>query len=358
MVIGLDGARQGTAGFFRPYTMRMSNAPVAKKWLGRFVSVAAAYLGVCAAGGVILMEKALHVPKSPVSEPRYFAALARESSRSGVEDVSISAADGAVLKGWYVKPDVWNHQTVILLHGVADNREGVTGYASIFLHAGYAVLLPDSRANGESGGNIVTYGLLESEDVHRWANWASDRAVLAFPKTPAPCIDLFGESLGAAIALQATAKTPGICAVVAEAPFFSFREIGYDRIGQATGTSVSFARDAAWPMVEFGFLAARLHYGLNFEQASPARALASSHVPALLIAGMNDKNIPPRHARQIYNLAGAPSELWEVPNAGHTEASRADPAAFRQRVLDWFATHTRPSPANTAPVSAPPPSIP
>jgi uncharacterized protein len=333
--------------------MLMSNAPVAKKWLSRIVSVAAAYLGVCAAGGVILMEKALHVPRSPVSEPRYFASLARESSRSGVEDVSISAADGATLKGWYVKPDAWNRRTVILLHGVADNREGVTGYAGIFLRAGYAVLLPDSRANGESGGNLVTYGLLEAEDVHRWANFVQSKAAPSTSTTPAPCIDLLGESLGAAIALQAIARTPGICAVVAEAPFFNFREIGYDRIAQATGTSTGFARIAAWPMLEFGFLDARLHHGLNFDDASPARALASSRVPALLIAGLADKNIPPRHARQIFALAGAPNELWEVPGAGHTGASRADPVVFQSKVLQWFATHTRP-----ASVSAPAPSIP
>src|SRR5271170_7145149 len=134
-------------------------------WIGRIAQVVAAYLGVCAAGGAILMEKALHMPRRPVTEQYHFAALARGASRSGVEDVSVSAADGAILKGWYVKPDVWNRATVILLHGVADNREGVTGYALIFLRAGYAVLLPDSRGSGESGGNVVTYGLLEAEDV-------------------------------------------------------------------------------------------------------------------------------------------------------------------------------------------------
>jgi uncharacterized protein len=327
-------------------------------WIGRITQVAAAYLGVCAAGGVLLMEKALHMPKNPLGEHRNFDAMVRKRSKTGVEDVSISGEDGAILKAWYAKPDAWNRQTIILLHGVADNRQGVAGYALNFLRAGYAVLLPDSRASGESGGKVVTYGLLESEDVHRWADWGRDRTAQSHPDQAAGCIDLFGESLGAAIALQAAAKTPSVCAVVAEAPFYSFREIGYDRIAQGTGTSTGFARIVGWPIVEFGFLEARLRYGLNFEKASPARALASSHVPALLIAGLADNNIPPRHSRQIFALAGAPSEIWEVPGAGHTAAAGADPQGFQNKVLAWFAAHNRSSTeTSAAPVSPPSPSI-
>jgi hypothetical protein len=36
------------------------------------------------------------------------------------------------------------------------------------LQQGYRVLLPDSRAHGESGGTLATYGLVERDDIHRW----------------------------------------------------------------------------------------------------------------------------------------------------------------------------------------------
>jgi alpha/beta superfamily hydrolase len=45
------------------------------------------------------------------------------------------------------------------------------GFAELFLSNGFAVLVPDSRAQGESGRDFPTYGLEERDDVHRWFDW-------------------------------------------------------------------------------------------------------------------------------------------------------------------------------------------
>lgn len=60
---------------------------------------------------------------------------------------------------------------VILLHGLSDNRLGMIGYAELLLAHGFAVLMPDARAHGASGGDLATYGLLESDDIHEWFDW-------------------------------------------------------------------------------------------------------------------------------------------------------------------------------------------
>jgi poly(3-hydroxybutyrate) depolymerase len=151
----------------------------------------------------------------------------RKWAPSGLSNVEIKSADGTELKGWYAEPSAWNRDSVILLHGVGDNREGVTSYAAMFLRSGYAMLLPDSRAQGESGGQIGTYGLLESGDLQRWSGWIAHRAGSDIRES---CTYFFGESMGAAIALESTAAQPEVCAVVAEAPFSSFREIGYSNL--------------------------------------------------------------------------------------------------------------------------------
>lgn len=314
---------------------RMSIASFLKR-LGRWsATVIVAYLIVSPVAGVQLMENALRVERRPVTERAGFAAAIAKVASSGVEDASVVANDGAVLKGWYPRPRPWNGDSVLLLHGVGDNREGSEGYAEMFLRGGYAVLLPDSRAHGESGGALVTYGLLESGDIRRWAEWLAGRNGTDVKEG---CVDLFGESLGAAIALQA-AGAPGVCAVVAEAPFASFREIGFDRIAQTAHVPVAVARVAGWLILASGFLDARLRYGLDFDKASPERALAASRVPALLIAGLADENIPHRHAEEILRSAGPASELWLVPGAGHTESSSVAPVEFEHRVLGWFRTH-------------------
>jgi len=310
--------------------------------LAYFAAVLAAiYLTLCAVGGVVVLEGALHPQRLTVALQETSEDTASRLAPGGLEDAQSAGADGAKLVGWYAKPEPWNGSSVILLHGVGDNREGVAGYANVFLRSGYAVLLPDSRAQGESGGPIATYGLLESEDVRHWSDWLVRRNHSGERTAPAGCMYLFGESMGAAIALQAAATVPGVCAVVAEAPFSSFREIAYERIAQGLGSSVHFSHIAAWPMVNFAFFYARVRYGLDFNQASPERKLALSHVPALLIAGLADRNIPARHSIQIAKFADSSSQLWLVEGAGHTEAASANPAVFERRVVGWFSDHSQ-----------------
>ena len=73
------------------------------------------------------------------------------------------------------------------------------GFAELFLSHGFTVLIPDSRAHGESGGDFSTYGLKESDDVHRWFDWL-------VIQQHSKCIFGMGESMGAAILLQALEK--------------------------------------------------------------------------------------------------------------------------------------------------------
>ncbi|HUJ39016.1 MAG TPA: hypothetical protein VLW54_00610 [Candidatus Acidoferrales bacterium] len=56
----------------------------------------------------------------------------------------------------------------------------------------------------------------------------------------------------------------------------------------------------------------------------------------LLICGLEDRNIPPRHTRAIYAAAIGPKEMWLVPGAGHTEALGRAPQEFERRVTQFF----------------------
>lgn len=76
-----------------------------------------------------------------------------------------------------MRPPIGNGDGVILLHGQAANRANMLGNADLLLRHGYAVLLPDARAHGESGGPIATYGVVEASDVRRWYELAPCVAV-------------------------------------------------------------------------------------------------------------------------------------------------------------------------------------
>src|SRR6266849_4520640 len=81
------------------------------------------------------------------------------------EDFDVKAPDGALLRGWKVRPKNPNRSWVLLFHGVADNRVGVIGQSEFLLRAGYSVVMMDVRAHGASGGASATYGWLERNDT-------------------------------------------------------------------------------------------------------------------------------------------------------------------------------------------------
>lgn len=120
--------------------------------------------------GFVLAEMTLHPGRTHPNQARIAEMYAPYGAK--LESVSIHTADGIELRAWYSRPAHENGRAVILLHGIGDNRGGVAGYGLEFLAHGYRVLLPDSRAHGESGGDLATYGLRESDDIHRWVSMA------------------------------------------------------------------------------------------------------------------------------------------------------------------------------------------
>jgi pimeloyl-ACP methyl ester carboxylesterase len=287
------------------------------------------YLAFCLVAGIYVAEGTLHPARRPLTQDE--ETTMREIAHhldSDLDNVSITTPDAITLRAWTIHPHRSNGDAVILLHGLADNRFGMTGYAQLFLTQGFTVLLPDARAHGASQGEFATYGLLERNDIHRWFDFL-------FAQAHPHCIFGFGESMGAAELLQSLSVEPYFCAVAAESSFASFREIAYDRMGQPFHLGPWFGRTLLRPVVEFAFLYVRWKYRLDMQQVSPEDAVASTTVPVFLIHGQIDGNIPPRHSRRIQ--ARKPKVLlWKVPNADHCGAISAAPEEFEQRLLKWF----------------------
>src|SRR5262249_59487351 len=121
-----------------------------------------------------------------------------------------------------IRPRNFNGDAVVLLHGITDNREGMGGFARLFLDHGYAVLMPDARAHGESGGMLATYGVRESDDLHRWVSWLYTDEL-----APAQCVYGVGESYGAALLLQALPAEPSFCPLAVASPFSPSPQLTY-----------------------------------------------------------------------------------------------------------------------------------
>ena len=114
-------------------------------------------------------ESNLRVRKGPPQPPP--PPIRLESLGVEWRNVQITARDGITLHAWLLRPRSGQAGCVLLLHGLGGGRAGVLGFAALLLSHGYTVLTPDNRGLGESGGDIVTYGVREADDVHRWVDW-------------------------------------------------------------------------------------------------------------------------------------------------------------------------------------------
>jgi pimeloyl-ACP methyl ester carboxylesterase len=271
--------------------------------------------------GTFFCQAALRVPRAPIH--------AVPPELSAPETVALRARDGAHLEGWLFHPRVpASGNCAVVLHGIADSRSGAAGFARLFLNRGDVVLTPDIRAHGRSGGAMLTYGLLEKYDLVDWA--AQLRARQGCRKMYA-----LGESLGAALVLQAAAAAPVFDAVVAEGSYAGFADVALYRVRRYAVVPHFLSSATANLMVWSGIALVRLRYGLDLTQASPILGIAATSCPVLLIHGDRDGETPSSHSIALAR-ANPKVVLWIVHGAGHTGAWGANPALFESRVTAWL----------------------
>lgn len=283
--------------------------------------LAAAFTGTLIGGGIL---HPMNLNPNRLDQARQM--LARTGATK--EDLVVRAPDGVELRGWKVHPAAPTGDWVLLLHGVSDNRTGTLGYAEFLLRHGYSVVMMDSRAHGESGGNMATYGWKESYDTVAITN-------VLFATEKVRHLYALGVSMGAAIALQSAAVEPRIEAVVAEDPFANFREVSYDYAG--LHLSPLLGKTLFRPAVMLAMHGVQKEGGFSPDDVSPEKAVAARAFPVLLICGTRDRTIPCRHAERIYRAARGEKSLWVVEGARHASALGQAPAEYQRRVVTFFA---------------------
>jgi pimeloyl-ACP methyl ester carboxylesterase len=276
---------------------------------------------------ILVAEGALRMQSRPLPDYHEANTIARGSA-STWESARTSAIDGIALDAWLFTPHEPNGSGVIVLHGVGDTRSGMAMHAVYLLRAGFTVLLPDARGHGSSGGSVISYGIRESADVHTWADWFLQHR-------PIGHLYGLGQSMGAAVLIESLPREPRFRAMVADCPFDSFEDVAYYRLDQAS----NLGRWASWPVVQTDFLYARIVYGLNLRQASPANAIRNTTVPILLIHGTADTHIPPSESVALHALNPRSTTLWLVPGAEHIASVGTSPQEYVRRVTEWFTTH-------------------
>jgi fermentation-respiration switch protein FrsA (DUF1100 family) len=216
-------------------------------------------------------------------------------------DVYLHTPDGEKLHAWYLPAQGTAKGTVLFLHGNAENIS--THIASVYWLPAqhYNVLLFDYRGYGESTGTPSLPGLLT--DAETAIAWLADRSEV---RTHGMVV--FGQSLGASLAVYAVAHSPyrsRIKALIIDSAFSSYRRITREKLA------------AFW-------LTWALQVPLSLtvdDQYSPINVIADiSPIPLLIIHSIHDPIVPISHAEALYAAARQPKELWRVAQGGHIQA--------------------------------------
>jgi uncharacterized protein len=205
------------------------------------------------------------------------------------------------LTGWRIPARGAHRGTVIYLHGVADNRGSASAAAALSAERGFDVIAYDSRAHGESAGDVCTYGFYEKQDLRRVIDLVERGPVL-----------VIGSSLGGAVALQAAADDARISAVVAAESFSDLRTVAIERAPWFVTSSI----------IRQAFVLAEKEGRFAIDAVSPMNAARRIGVPVLVIHGALDRETPPAHSQRIFDALAGPRRLLIVEGAGHNQSLR------------------------------------
>ncbi|MBI5719077.1 MAG: alpha/beta fold hydrolase [Burkholderiales bacterium] len=265
------------------------------------------------------------------SAQRRLPALGAGPGGCGARSVGFPARDGlARIAAWYLPVPAAEaapapRGAIVFVHGKDacrgdELKGGSRALAQCLNEAGFAVLMIDLRGHGASSGARLTYGQRERFDVLGAVDWLRARGHAR--------IGVLGASMGAASTLLAAADEPAIAAVVADSAFADFGQMierQYRKLSGLPGFLLP------------GTLAiGRLLTGVALQRVRPLEAASRlGGRPCLLIHSAGDRFIPAADAKRLAAAAGA--ELWITESEGHIGSYRAEPAAYTERVLAFFA---------------------
>lgn len=234
-------------------------------------------------------------------------------------DVFITSEDGLKLHGTYILNKA-SKRVVLCFHGyTSEGMKDYIGLSDYYLKRGFAMLLVDERAHGQSEGTYIGFGCLDRMDALKWLDW-----IVEHIGEDAKII-LHGTSMGAATVLMTSGlKLPEqVKGIVSDCGFTSPKEV-------FTHVLHSMYHIPAFPIIQIaGFLNKRLA-GYGMDECNAAREVRKSKTPTLFIHGSADTFVPCRMCEKLYENCGAKKQKLIVDGAAHAESYYKDTGRYEE----------------------------
>ncbi len=238
----------------------------------------------------------------------------------------IKSYDGTNLVGNFL--DNKSSKCAIIFHGYGQTYEETSLFCKMFSDKNFNVLAVESRAHNSSGGNIVSLGLFEKDDVVAWANFFAE-------KFPDQKIVLFGGSMGAMAVCGASGENlpKNVVAIISDSAYSNAVE-------QIDFTLKRFG--IFKNIIKKHLLSFSKHvYQLDLAKADVCGLVKKTQVPILYIHCTGDTIVPVENAQKLYSAT--PQNLREVyiiDGADHLRGYAQEGVEYEKRVNDFLKKRT------------------
>lgn len=251
-------------------------------------------------------------------------------STKGFETVSIVSGDGTQLVGHALVGDGRGKWLVYAHDYHASWTDGLQ-YARHYAQQGYSLLFVEMRAHGESGGDLIGMGYLDSRDLVAWCR----KIVQDFGEGVR--IALHGSSMGAAAAIMA-ASDPALPAQVRAV----VSEGGYTDAWNAIIALYHGLGLDVHPAIDLVRRELRGRQGgYDLAMASPIESLGDVAIPVLFAHAAHDTLVPAYFSVELYREARnkhpeVGHAIASFDHGGHNMSSLADSDEFYRTLFGFL----------------------
>jgi len=239
--------------------------------------------------------------------------------------VEFPSKSGATVHGWLIIGSK-GKGAIALMHGIRGSRLDLINHARFLSRAGYTVLLFDFQAHGESKGENITVGYLESRDAQAAVNFLRE-------ESEGEKIGVIAISMGGAAVLLAQPAL-NVDALVLEEVYPTIEQAVSNRLAERFG---GWARS----LTPFLTIQIKLRLGFSASELRPIEKINQNRSPKFFIVGAEDKYTTLEESKSLSDTANRTKEFWAVNGAGHQDLHSFAKQEYEQKVLSFFEKHLK-----------------
>ena len=241
------------------------------------------------------------------------------------ETVRITSRDGETLVGhWRSVEDA--KRIIIAVHGWRATWYQTFGLvADSWAENGCSALFIEQRATENSGGDTISFGLMERYDCRDWVLWVNEHIGQDLP------IYLCGVSMGASTVLMASSlDLPNVHGIIADCGYTSpraiWKHVANNNLHIAFGLRGAIADEILKQKIQ-----------MSSDEYSTTEALQNSRIPVIFIHGADDHFVPVTMTYENYLACAGPKRLLIVPGADHGQSYFVERERYEDEVKRFWA---------------------